>query len=94
MNKLVIAVILILVVGGGFMLFGKSQNSNTPTTEGPTQNTGTTIMPDQESSESAMEEGAVKEQTFDTAGTYTVFDIFTKKTTNVIVVAAAEGSAE
>ncbi|MEK7518213.1 MAG: cupredoxin domain-containing protein [Patescibacteria group bacterium] len=68
MNKLVIAVILILVVGGGFMLFGKSQNSNTPTTEGPTQNTGTTIMPDQESSESAMEEGAVKEFTIESKG--------------------------
>ena len=36
-----------------------------------------------------IEEGSVKEQTFDKAGTYKVFDIFTKKTTNVIVVAAA-----
>ena len=32
-----------------------------------------------------IEQGSVKEETFDKAGTYKVFDIFTKKSTTVVV---------
>ena len=59
MNKIVIIVVLVLLVGGGFMLFGRSKSSE-PMTQEPAQNTETT-MPENQASDSMMEEGAVIE---------------------------------
>ena len=60
MNKIVIIVVLVLLVGGGFMLFSGSKTSNESVTEEPAQNTET-IMPENQASDSMMEEGTVKE---------------------------------
>src|SRR3989344_9302271 len=60
MNKIVIIVVLVLLVGGGFMLFSGSKTSNESVTEEPAQNTETT-MPENQASDSMMEEGTVKE---------------------------------
>ena len=60
MNKIVIIVVLVLLVGGGFMLFSGSKTSNESVTQEPAQNTEAT-MPENQASDSMMEEGAVKE---------------------------------
>ena len=66
MNKIAMLVVLVLIVGGGFLLFGRSQ-SNSPATQDQTENTETTT-PENSASESTMEQKSVKEFTIESKG--------------------------
>lgn len=61
MNKIVMLIVLVLIVGGGFLLFGRSQTNNTPVTQEP----ATAV---DEASESTTQESAAKEFTIESKG--------------------------